>query len=126
MLLLFQFSFVDCRFFVVANSIVCAYLILSLPLSIVHIIRSRAKYSRLLLIFLDAVRLINSSISSKKMIVHDESMCDYSTSNSMLKCANKYISVGYLFSCDYFEGNASIGDCRSICSSGYCVLSAQR
>ncbi|OEL33001.1 Casparian strip membrane protein 1 [Dichanthelium oligosanthes] len=44
-------------FFVVANSIVCAYLILSLPLSIVHIIRSRAKFSRLLLIFLDAVRV---------------------------------------------------------------------
>jgi hypothetical protein len=41
----------------VANSIVCAYLTLSLPLSIVHIIRSRAKYSRLLLVVLDAVSL---------------------------------------------------------------------
>jgi hypothetical protein len=42
---------------VVANSIVSTYLVLSLPLSIVHIIRSRAKYSRLILIFFDAVRL---------------------------------------------------------------------
>jgi len=57
MLQLFQFLSFFGRFFVVANSIVCAYLILSLPLSIVHIIRSRAKFSRLLLIFLDAVRL---------------------------------------------------------------------
>lgn len=46
----------------------------------------------------------------------------------MLKSASKYIYrlIGYLFSCDYFEGNASIGDRGSICSSGYCVLSAQR
>jgi hypothetical protein len=68
MLQLFQFVhlLIDCRFFVVANSIVCAYLILSLPLSIVHIIRSRAKYSRLLLIFLDAVRLINSFLQFKE------------------------------------------------------------
>lgn len=50
------------RFFVVANSIVCAYLILSLPLSIVHVIRSRAKYSRLILIFFDAVRLSLSPV----------------------------------------------------------------
>ena len=44
------------RFFVVVNSIVAAYLVLSIPLSIVHIIRSRAKYSRLVLVFFDAVR----------------------------------------------------------------------
>ncbi|KAK8463121.1 hypothetical protein SEVIR_1G324000v4 [Setaria viridis] len=43
-------------FFVVANSIVAAYLVLSIPLSIVHTIRSRAKYSRLVLVFFDAVR----------------------------------------------------------------------
>ncbi|CAO2040705.1 unnamed protein product [Urochloa humidicola] len=42
-------------FFVVVNSIVAAYLVLSIPLSIVHIIRSRAKYSRLVLVFFDAV-----------------------------------------------------------------------
>lgn len=52
------------RFFVVANSIVSAYLILSLPLSIAHIIRSRAKYSRLVLIIFDAVRLYLSLIQS--------------------------------------------------------------
>ncbi|CAL5055843.1 unnamed protein product [Urochloa decumbens] len=43
-------------FFVVVNSIVAAYLVLSIPLSIVHIIRSRAKYSRLVLVFFDAHR----------------------------------------------------------------------
>ncbi|BAS80881.1 casparian strip membrane protein 4 [Oryza sativa Japonica Group] len=43
--------------FVVANSAVTAYLVLSIPLSVVHIIRSRASYSRLVLIFLDSVML---------------------------------------------------------------------
>ena len=56
-MMLQRFEFYVSRFFVVANSIVSAYLILSLPLSIVHIIRTRAKFSRLILIFLDAVRL---------------------------------------------------------------------
>ncbi|PAN24970.1 hypothetical protein PAHAL_4G265800 [Panicum hallii] len=59
-------------FFVVANSIVCAYLILSLPLSIVHIIRSRAKFSRLLLIFLDAamLALVTAGASAAAAIVY--------------------------------------------------------
>ena len=52
------------RFFVVANSVVSAYLILSLPLSIAHIIRSGAKYSRLVLIIFDAVRLYLALIQS--------------------------------------------------------------
>ena len=56
-MMLQRFEFYVSRFFVVANSIVSAYLILCLPLSIVHIIRTRAKFSRLILIFLDAVRL---------------------------------------------------------------------
>ncbi|XP_052145168.1 casparian strip membrane protein 4 [Oryza glaberrima] len=43
--------------FAVANSAVTAYLVLSIPLSVVHIIRSRASYSRLVLIFLDSVML---------------------------------------------------------------------
>jgi hypothetical protein len=38
------------------NSIVAAYLVLSIPLSIVHIMASSAKYSRLVLVFFDAVR----------------------------------------------------------------------
>uniref|UniRef100_A0A0E0NKV9 CASP-like protein n=1 Tax=Oryza rufipogon TaxID=4529 RepID=A0A0E0NKV9_ORYRU len=45
------------RLFVVANSAVTAYLVLSIPLSVVDIIRSRASYSRLVLIFLDSVML---------------------------------------------------------------------
>lgn len=44
------------RFFVVANSVVCAYLVLSLPVSVVHIIRPRARYSRAVLVFFDVVR----------------------------------------------------------------------
>lgn len=43
------------RFFVVANAIVSAYLVLSLGLSIYHIMRSRAQASRVALIFFDAV-----------------------------------------------------------------------
>ncbi|KAF3638785.1 Casparian strip membrane protein 3 [Capsicum annuum] len=42
-------------FFVVANAIVSAYLVLSLGLSIYHIMRSRAQASRVALIFFDAV-----------------------------------------------------------------------
>ncbi|KAF6171825.1 hypothetical protein GIB67_007346 [Kingdonia uniflora] len=42
-------------FFVVANSVVSAYLVLSLPTSIFHIVRSGSKGSRIILIFLDTV-----------------------------------------------------------------------
>ncbi|KAM0914353.1 hypothetical protein ACQ4PT_011552 [Festuca glaucescens] len=59
-------------FFVVANSIVSAYLILSLPLSIVHIIRSRAKHSRLILILCDAamLALVTAAASAAAAIVY--------------------------------------------------------
>ncbi|MCE5167038.1 hypothetical protein HAX54_034533, partial [Datura stramonium] len=42
------------KLFVIVNAIVCAYLAISLPFSIFHIMRSRAGKSRILLIFLDA------------------------------------------------------------------------
>ncbi|KAA8530386.1 hypothetical protein F0562_005095 [Nyssa sinensis] len=45
-------------FFVVANSIVSAYLVLSLALSIFHILRSGAKGSRIILIFFDTAMLV--------------------------------------------------------------------
>ncbi|CAL5019540.1 unnamed protein product [Urochloa decumbens] len=59
-------------FFVVVNSIVAAYLVLSIPLSIVHIIRSRAKYSRLVLVFFDAamLALVTSAASAATAIVY--------------------------------------------------------
>ncbi|CAN6246134.1 unnamed protein product [Urochloa humidicola] len=59
-------------FFVVVNSIVAAYLVLSIPLSIVHIIRSRAKYSRLVLVFFDAamLALVTSAASAAEAIVY--------------------------------------------------------
>ncbi|OAY50052.1 casparian strip membrane protein 3 [Manihot esculenta] len=44
-------------FFVIANSIVCGYLVLSLPLSIFHIIRSSAKISRIIFVIFDTVML---------------------------------------------------------------------
>ncbi|TVU28485.1 hypothetical protein EJB05_20004, partial [Eragrostis curvula] len=63
---------VSARYFVVVNSIVAAYLVLSIPLSIVHIIRSRAKYSRLILIFFDAamLALVTSAASAAVAIVY--------------------------------------------------------
>ncbi|CAL4967064.1 unnamed protein product [Urochloa decumbens] len=59
-------------FFVVVNSIVAAYLVLSIPLSIVHVIRSRAKYSRLVLVFFDAamLALVTSAASAATAIVY--------------------------------------------------------
>jgi hypothetical protein len=44
-----------CRFFVIAMAIVSGYLVLSLPFSIVAIIRPHATGPRLLLIILDTV-----------------------------------------------------------------------
>lgn len=43
------------RYFVVINSIACAYFALSIPLAIVNIARSSAKQSRALLIIMDMV-----------------------------------------------------------------------
>ncbi|KAA8547971.1 hypothetical protein F0562_004400 [Nyssa sinensis] len=47
----------NCRFFVVANSIVSAYLVLSLALTIFHIVRSGTQGSRIILIFFDPAML---------------------------------------------------------------------
>uniref|UniRef100_A0A8I6YDB3 CASP-like protein n=2 Tax=Hordeum vulgare subsp. vulgare TaxID=112509 RepID=A0A8I6YDB3_HORVV len=59
-------------FFVVANSVVSAYLILSLPLSVAHIIRSGAECSRLVLIIFDAamLALVTSASSGATSIVY--------------------------------------------------------
>ncbi|CAD6242419.1 unnamed protein product [Miscanthus lutarioriparius] len=59
-------------FFVVVNSIVAAYLVLSIPLSIVHIMASRAKYSRLVLVFFDAamLALVTAAASAAAGIVY--------------------------------------------------------
>ena len=43
------------RFFVAANAVACTYLVLSIPLSIVHVVRPSARYSRLVLVFFVAV-----------------------------------------------------------------------
>ncbi|KAL6912142.1 hypothetical protein ACP4OV_000947 [Aristida adscensionis] len=59
-------------FFVVVNSIVAAYLVLSIPLSIVNVIRSKAKYSRPVLVFCDAamLALVTSAASAAAAIVY--------------------------------------------------------
>ncbi|XP_073286516.1 casparian strip membrane protein 1-like [Primulina huaijiensis] len=59
-------------FFVVANSIVSAYLVLSLALSIFHIVRSGAQNSRVVLIFFDAgmLALLSSGASAAAAIVY--------------------------------------------------------
>ncbi|CAM8968760.1 unnamed protein product [Rhodiola kirilowii] len=50
-------DFTTFSFFVIANAIVCGYLVLSLPFSIVAIIRPHAEGVRLLLLILDMVML---------------------------------------------------------------------
>ncbi|XP_075475914.1 casparian strip membrane protein 1 [Primulina tabacum] len=59
-------------FFVVANSIVSAYLVLSLALSIFHIVRSGAQNSRVVLIFFDAgmLALLSAGASAAAAIVY--------------------------------------------------------
>lgn len=49
------FIFWSIRFFVVANAVVSGYLILSLTLAFVHIVKSKTQNSRILLIVLDVV-----------------------------------------------------------------------
>ncbi|KAL0461617.1 UNVERIFIED_CONTAM: Casparian strip membrane protein 3 [Sesamum latifolium] len=68
----FHFKF-SCSFFVVANSIVSAYLILSLAFSIFHIIRSGgAQKSRVVLIFFDTgmLALLTAAASAAAAIVY--------------------------------------------------------
>ncbi|XP_009610092.1 casparian strip membrane protein 1 [Nicotiana tomentosiformis] len=59
-------------FFVVANAIVSAYLVLSLGMSIFHIMRSRAQASRIALIFFDAamLALLTAGASASAAIVY--------------------------------------------------------
>ncbi|KAF8399501.1 hypothetical protein HHK36_015367 [Tetracentron sinense] len=59
-------------FFVIANAIVSAYLVLSLPLSIFHIVRSGARNSRMILIFFDTamLALLTAGASAASAIVY--------------------------------------------------------
>ncbi|XP_058099935.1 casparian strip membrane protein 1-like isoform X2 [Magnolia sinica] len=59
-------------FFVIANAIVCGYIVLSLPVSIFHIVRSRARGSRLILIFFDTamLALLTAGASAAAAIVY--------------------------------------------------------
>ncbi|KAK9060127.1 hypothetical protein SSX86_020831 [Deinandra increscens subsp. villosa] len=60
------------RLFVVVNAIVCAYFVLTIPLSIVHIMRSVARGTRILLIILDTVMLalLTAGASAAASIVY--------------------------------------------------------
>ncbi|KAM7268020.1 hypothetical protein ACFE04_010186 [Oxalis oulophora] len=59
-------------FFVVANGIVSAYLILSMPLSIFNVVRSKAQNSRVILLILDTASLafLTSAASAAAAIVY--------------------------------------------------------
>nr|KYP45405.1 UPF0497 membrane protein 2 [Cajanus cajan] len=59
-------------FFVLANSVVCGYLVLSLVLSVFHIVRSTAVKSRIILIALDTVMLglVTAAASAATSIVY--------------------------------------------------------
>nr|GME08152.1 casparian strip membrane protein 2-like [Ipomoea batatas] len=60
------------KLFVIVSAIVCGYLALTLPLSIFHILRTRAEKSRILLIFLDTMMmgLLTAGASSAAGIVY--------------------------------------------------------
>ncbi|KAL8157288.1 casparian strip membrane protein 1-like [Apium graveolens] len=64
-------DFSTLRYFVVINSIACAYFALSIPLGIVNIARSSAKQSRALLIIMDMVilALLMSAASAASAIL---------------------------------------------------------
>ncbi|KAL5761741.1 hypothetical protein ACOSP7_018005 [Xanthoceras sorbifolium] len=59
-------------FFVVANSVVCGYLVLSIPVSIFHVIKSEAKISRIILLIFDTamVALLTAGASAAAAIVY--------------------------------------------------------
>ncbi|MBA0744003.1 hypothetical protein Gogos_006646 [Gossypium gossypioides] len=56
-------------FFVIANSIACAYLVFSLPLSFYYIIRRAPKHSRIVLVTFDTVKFITFNFGPSKFIV---------------------------------------------------------
>ncbi|KAL2542951.1 Casparian strip membrane protein 5 [Abeliophyllum distichum] len=60
------------RVFVIVNATVCGYLVLSLAISIFHILRSRAAKTRALLIFLDSIMLaaLSAGASAAAAIVY--------------------------------------------------------
>ncbi|KAI3733656.1 hypothetical protein L6452_13105 [Arctium lappa] len=60
------------RLFVVVNAIVCAYFVLSIPLSIVHIMRSVARGTRILLVIMDTIMLalLTAGASAAASIVY--------------------------------------------------------
>ncbi|KAK7407386.1 hypothetical protein VNO78_09265 [Psophocarpus tetragonolobus] len=59
-------------FFVMGNAVVCGYLVLSLVISVFHIIRSKAVKSRILLVALDTIMLglLTASASAATAIVY--------------------------------------------------------
>ncbi|XP_021905334.1 casparian strip membrane protein 3 [Carica papaya] len=59
-------------FFLVANGIVASYLLLSLPLSIFHIVRRKAQNTRIVLIFFDMIMLalLTAAASAAAAIVY--------------------------------------------------------
>ncbi|XP_023731348.1 casparian strip membrane protein 1 [Lactuca sativa] len=65
-------DFPSFRLFVIVNAIVCTYFVLTIPLSIVHVMRSAARGSRILLVILDTVMLalLTAGASTATSIVY--------------------------------------------------------
>ncbi|PON54141.1 Casparian strip membrane protein [Parasponia andersonii] len=59
-------------FFVIANSVVCGYLVISLPLSFFHVVKCKVTKSRIILIIFDTVMmaLLTAGASSAAAIVN--------------------------------------------------------
>ncbi|KAI9389754.1 hypothetical protein POPTR_008G088700v4 [Populus trichocarpa] len=59
-------------FFVIANSIVCGYLVLSIPLSISHFIRREARITRIILVIFDTamVELLTAGAAAATVVVY--------------------------------------------------------
>ena len=65
----------QCRFFLIAMSLVAGYLVLSVPFSIVSIVRPHASGIRLLLLILDVVIFINLTIILKSSLINLINLC---------------------------------------------------
>lgn len=108
---LYFFSF---RFFVIAVAIVAGYLVLSLPISVVTIIRPLAVAPRLLLLVLDTVLFfLNSSISWYSI---------YNSNVSMVASVITEYSVFFLMS----TGGSGSEHRSCFRGSGYSVFGTQR
>ncbi|XWS64241.1 hypothetical protein CRYUN_Cryun06bG0169500 [Craigia yunnanensis] len=109
-------------FFVIANSVACAYLVLSLPLSFYHITRGAAKNSRIILVMFDTamLALVTSGASTAAAIVY---LAHKGNANANCICAhtdNHFLSRCYLPMLKFQATVKSASVC--ICLSAVCLI----